>query len=96
MRHLVILAAVASLTGCATSPSTMDAGWSHVSHPKLGRPFGPSSEEDTLDTLGLRARWDRGKCFAEMGLGYQIRDGGFYGDDFIFQSRVGVRLFDAD
>lgn len=95
MRSLLILATLA-VSGCITNPDSVDAGWSHVSHPKLGRPFGPSTEEDTLDTLGLRARWDRGKCFAEMGLAYRLRNGGFYGDDFIFESRMGVRLFDAN
>lgn len=92
MRRLVVLAAVLS-SGCASVPDVVDAGWSHDSHPRQGYPFGPSTEEDTLDTLGLRARWDRGKCFAEMGLGYKFREGGFHGDDFIFESRVGVKLF---
>lgn len=92
MRRLAILAAVA-LSGCVSAPSSVDVGWSHNSHPRQGRPFGPPSEEDTLDILGLRARWDEGRGFAEMGLGYKLRDGGFYGDDFIFESRIGVRLF---
>lgn len=92
MRKVALLAVLA-LSGCASTPDTIDVGWSHSSHPRLGRPFGPSTEEDTLDTLGLRARWERDKCFAEMGLGYRLRDGGFYGDDLIFESRIGVRLF---
>lgn len=93
MRRLVVLAAVA-LSGCVTTPDVLDAGWSHSSHPRQGRPFSPREDEDSLDTLGLRARWENGKCFAEMGLGYMLRDGGFYGDDFIFESRVGVKLFE--
>lgn len=93
MRKVLVLAAVV-LSGCMTTPDSVDAGWSHSSHPRQGRPFGPSTEEDTLDTLGLRARWERGDYFTEMGLGYKVRDGGFYGDDFIFESRVGVRLFE--
>lgn len=92
MRKLVVLAAVV-LSGCVSAPRNIDAGWSHSSHPRQGRPFGPSSEEDSLDTVGLRARWDDGTYFTEMGLGYRLRDGGFYGDDFIFESRVGVKLF---
>lgn len=93
MRGLILLAAI-TLSGCASAPDTVDAGWSHSSHPRQGRPFSPREDEDSLDTLGIRARWERGKCFAEMGLGYMLRDGGFYGDDFIFESRVGVKLFE--
>ena len=94
MRRLLVLTAVA-LSGCASMPpDSVDAGWSHDSHPRQGRPFSPREDEDSLDTLGLRARWNRGKCFAEMGLGYMLRDGGFYGDDFIFESRIGVKLFE--
>lgn len=90
----VSLIALAALSGCSVAPSKLDAGWGHNSYPELGYPFGPANEEDTLDTLGLRATWERGKCFAEVGLGYKLRDGGFYGDsDVVFTSRVGVVLW---
>jgi hypothetical protein len=87
-----LLAALA-LTGCVSTPDRLDAGWTHVSHPLLGPPFGPSNEEDTLDVFEVRATWKRGRYFTEMGLGQQLADGGFYGDGFIFTSRVGVTLW---
>lgn len=90
----LIAVAALVLSGCASAPDSIDAGWTHVSHPLLGRPFGPSDEEDTLDVLGVRARWTRGPYFVEAGLGQQMRDAGFYGDGFIFTSRVGVALWE--
>lgn len=92
-RLIALAAAFASLTGCMSMPDRVDANWLHVSHPLLGAPFGPSNEEDTLDVLELRASWERGRLFSEMGLGKQMADAGFYGDGFIFTSRVGVKLF---
>jgi hypothetical protein len=92
VKYAAIAIAAVTLAGCA-APTSIDAGWSHVSHPLLGPPFGPSNEEDTLDTLGFRARWVRGPYYAEAGLGQQLKDSGFYGDGFIFSSRVGVTLW---
>lgn len=88
----VLLAALA-LTGCGVAPDRIDAGWEHNSHPLLGWPFGPSNQEDTLDTLGLRAAWHHDRYYLELGLGQQLADSGFYGDGFIFTSRVGVTLW---
>lgn len=90
-RTAALLATALALTGC--SVASVDAGWSHTSHPLLGPPFGPSNDEDTLDTLGFRARWVRGPYYVEAGLGQQLKDSGFYGDGFIFTSRVGVTLW---
>lgn len=93
-KHPTLLALAAlALAGCSVAPSSMDANWAHASHPLLGPPFGPSNEEDTLDVLEVRARWQYGRYFTEMGLGQQLKDNGFYGDGFIFTSRVGVTLW---
>lgn len=89
---LIAVSALA-LTGCGSMPDQVDANWLHVSHPLLGPPFGPSNEEDTLDVLELRTAWHRDRYFLEVGLGHQLRDNGFYGDDFIFTSRVGVEIW---
>jgi len=92
MKSLVIIAAIA-LTGCVSMPDRIDAGYMHVSHPLLGPPFGPENEEDWLDVLELRTAWHKDRYFLEMGLGQQLTDSGFYGDGFIFTSRVGVTLW---
>lgn len=92
MKGIIVIAALA-LTGCVSVPDRIDANWAHTSHPLLGPPFGPTSEEDTLDVLEVRATWKRGRYFTEMGLGQQLADSGFYGDGFIFTSRVGVTLW---
>lgn len=92
MKGIIVITALA-LTGCTVIPTSIDANWAHVSHPLLGPPFGPSNEEDTLDALEVRARWQHGRYFTEMGLGQQLKDNGFYGDGFIFTSRVGVTLW---
>lgn len=89
---LIAVAALA-LTGCSVMPDSVSLEQMHVSHPLLGPPFGPSNEEDTLDTLGFRARWVSGRYYVEAGLGQQLKDSGFYGDGFIFTSRVGVTLW---
>jgi hypothetical protein len=88
----VILVALA-LTGCAAAPDRIDLDWFHASHPLLGPPFGPSEQEDTLDVLGPRARWERGRYYFEAGIGQQMKDSGFYGDGIIFTSHVGVTLW---
>ena len=91
MKGLIVVAALA-LTGCAT-PNSVSLEHMHVSHPLLGPPFGPKNEEDWLDTLGFRAAWHRDRYYMELGLSQQLTDSGFYGDGFIFTSRVGVTLW---
>lgn len=80
-------------SGCMSIPDRIDSGWSHISHPTQGWPFGPSTEEDSLNTLDVRATWDIGRCSMEMGLGKKIGDGGFYGNDLIFTSRMSVSIW---
>lgn len=92
MKTAGLIAALA-LTGCSVAPDSVSLEHMHVSHPLLGKPFGPSNEEDTLDTLGFRARWMRGPYYVEAGLGQQLKDSGFYGDGIIFTSRVGMTLW---
>src|SRR5688572_13497761 len=89
---VVLFLAIVLLCGC----STLSAEVSHVSHPLRGAPFGPEWEEDTLDTVGVVARRDYGRVYVEQSLAYRWRDGGFYGDDFIYQGRIGVQLWRRD
>jgi hypothetical protein len=89
LRNSVLFPAIVLLAGC----STLSAEVSHVSHPLRGEPFGPSYEEDTLDTVGIVSRREYGRVYVEQGLHYRWRDGGFYGDDFVYTGRVGVQLW---
>lgn len=95
---LTVMALLVVLAGCGSLPQAMpnqvDACLTHVSHPLRGEPFGPRSEEDSLDTIGACAQWERGRVSFDTGLGYRYRDGGFYGDDFIFEGRVSVKLWE--
>lgn len=91
LRTLFAATAVAALAGC-----TISAELAHTSHPLRGEPFGPAYEEDTLDTIGLVARKEYGRVYVEHGLAYKWRDGGVYGDDFVYSGRIGVRLFGKD
>ncbi len=94
MKRLIALICILPTVGCSVIPDSLSLEQMHVSHPLLGPPFGPSNEEDTLDVLGVRTRWTRGPYYVEAGLGQQLKDSGFYGDGFIFTSRVGVTLWE--
>lgn len=89
---VLFVAVVALCSGC----STISAEVSHVSHPLRGEPFGPATEEDTLDSVGIVARREYGRVYIEQGLAYRLRDGGFYGDDFVYTGRIGVKLYRMD
>lgn len=80
--------------GCSVIPDQVSGCVSHVSHPLRGWPTGPNSEEDSLDTVGACARWERGRVYIEQGLGYRYVDGGFYGDDFVYSGQFGVKLWE--
>lgn len=75
------------------TPDDVSLEYLHASHPLLGWPFGSTNEEDFLDTAGLRASWHKDRYYMELGLSQQLTDSGFYGDGFIFTSRVGVTLW---
>lgn len=96
-RSAVVLAALAC-TACSMNPFVrpdyqVKLGWDHTSHPDVGPPFGPADEEETLDALNCKLERSSGAFYAEIGLGYRLRDGGFEGSDFIFQSSVGIKLW---
>lgn len=93
MKRAAIILAALALTGCSLTPSSVSIEHLHASHPLLGPPFGSGNEEDTLDVLGARTRWERGRYYFEAGIGQQLKDSGFYGDGIIFTSRVGITLW---
>lgn len=94
---LVLLAT----TGCGSLDvcERVEAGLAadHVSHPTAGRPFGPKTEEDSLNTVGGygRCSFSQG-VWTEVGLGWKVGDGGFYGPDMVSELRVGVKLWERE
>lgn len=89
---LMVVAAIL-LSGCSIAPDTVRTEYEHVSHPFAGWPFGPKNEEDWLDTANVVARWQRGRIYTELGLGYSLTDGGFYGPKLTGTARAGVELW---
>lgn len=86
-RSIFSILTMLSISGC----TSLSAEWQHVSHPLLGPPFGPRNEEDSLDVLNGCGERRKENFYVEMCLGYRLRDGGFFGDDFIYTGRFGVR-----
>ena len=88
------------LAGCGSMPfcekQSVRTEYEHVSHLTAGPPFGPKSEEDSLNQLSVIGRCSNGRAYAEIGIGYQLSDGGFYGPDEIFTGRVGYYLLGED
>lgn len=87
--YLLVLTLIAlSISGC----SSYRVEYEHVSHPFAGQPFGPASEEDTLDQLQVCAKRSAGRAYTEACLGYRLTDGGFYGPPLTGGIRIGVEL----
>lgn len=88
------------LTGCGAVPicekQSVRSEYEHVSHLTAGPPFGPAWEEDSLDQISIIGRCSNGRTYVEMGLGYVLTDGGFYGPDETFTGRVGYYLLGED
>lgn len=95
-RTLVSVVAALLVQGCATmlAPDTCFANYDHISHPLQGKPFGPVTEEGTIDSVGTTCRWERGRVFLESGLSYMVPDSDLYGDDFLFNSRIAVKIWE--
>lgn len=90
LTRLAVLAAVLSLSACATGARIETE---HVSHPFAGWPFGPAAEEDALDQVNAILEWHRPEgWYAEAGVGYVIADEGFRGPPLTFTARVGHRF----
>ncbi len=84
---LLLIAAglLGSLSGCTSL--SMEA--QHVSHPLAGPPFGPITDEDSLDAINACAQRETKKWYVEQCIGYVYTDGGFYGPKLIWQGRFG-------
>lgn len=79
-----------ALSGCTSlQPDASRIDWLHVSHPTVGPPFGDKTAEDSINAIEGMLLWRRQGSFVDAGLAWQVGDGGFYGLDLIFSSRVG-------
>jgi hypothetical protein len=84
---IALLLSCCALTGCTSL--SLDA--SHTSHPFAGPPFGPASEEDSLNSISACLQREARGWYAEQCLGYKIGDGGFYGPRLIYTARAGMK-----
>lgn len=94
---LLIAAGAVSFPGCAVlssmPPIDYFAEYQHVSHLSAGKPFGPSTEEDSLNHLSLCAS-SKALVTTELCYGYKLSNGGFYGprDTAVLRVRVPLPL----
>lgn len=91
-----LLLTTLALTGCSAMPDSVGVEIHHVSHPLAGWPISADNTEDGLSQANVIARWQKGRVYAEQGLGYNLqgRDGGgFYGPGLTYTARVGVQLW---
>jgi hypothetical protein len=95
MRLVIVTALAIAQTACITTkPDEVFISYDHISHPLQGPPFGPVADEGTLDSTGITARWVRGRYFAEAGVSYPWwPSAGLWGDNFLFNGRVGVTIW---
>lgn len=94
-RGLIAVSALV-LQACAVlpAPTTCFVNYDHLSHPLQGPPFGPDTEEGTIDTVGGTCRWEKGRVFVESGLSYLWPGSDLYGDDLLFNSRVAFKIWE--
>lgn len=91
IKTLLAFALLLLCSGCTYVRSEIE----HVSHPFAGKPFGPASEEDTLNQANLcfGKEWTTGPkllWYTENCLGYKLTDGGVYGPDLTYTGRAGA------
>lgn len=88
------------MAGCGSVPfcekQSLRTEYEHISHVLAGPPFGPQSEEDSLDQVLLIGRCTNSRAYAEVGIGYKLTEGGFHGPDELFTGRVGYYLSGED
>lgn len=97
LRGVLAVAALLALNACAVvpPPKVCFANLDHLSHPLQGHPFmGSREEEDAVNALGTTCRWEKGRVFIESGLSYQLPGSDLYGDDLLFNSRLGVKIWE--
>ncbi len=88
MKTALLAACLIALQGC----TYLSAEMQHVSHPLAGPPFGPKTEEDSLNTVNACAGRERQGWYVEQCLGYKLTDGGVYGPKLTYEARFGKRI----
>lgn len=88
MVALCMLFALA-MAGCANY-ATVELD--HTSHPLAGPPFGPETEEDSLDRINGCIGREHAGWFAEGCLGYKYVYAGFVGPRLTFDGRIGRKF----
>lgn len=98
-RAIGLTATVLIAQGCMTvnvcDRTTIGTEYEHVSHPLAGWPQGDRDEEDALHQLNGIGRCEMGRGYVEGGVGWKVRNGGFYGPEMTGTIRVGVRLWES-
>lgn len=87
-----LLLTTLALTGCTSVGVEIE----HNSHPLAGWPVSARDTEDSLSQANVIARWQKGRVYAEQGLGVNLRGengGGFFGPELTYTARVGVQLW---
>lgn len=94
MKRLSVLTAALALTGCASlTPDYTGLEYEHQSHPWVGPPFSPQSDEDYLDVLQGVAGYKIGsRGYLEIMTGRSLTNGGFYGPDWTGGIRAGALI----
>lgn len=100
MKTLIVIGLAVMASGCSVmggmcDETRVDLQYTHVSHPLAGAPFGPKEEEDALHTLGPMGRCTVGRGYVDLGVGYKLRDAGFYGPELTGTVNVGVNLWNS-
>lgn len=86
------LAAIAiSLLLTCSGCTSVSVQLEHISHPFAGPPFGPTTEEDSLNQPQVCAAREEQRWYVEHCVGYKLGDGGFYGPRLTYTARVGRR-----
>lgn len=97
-RTILVLVGMVGLGGCSVMGGVCDEAqvnlqYTHISHPLAGWPFGEKSEEDAVHSVGPLARCTRGRGYLEGGVGWKVKESGFYGPELTGTLNVGVTLW---
>lgn len=99
MRKVAGIAVAALLLG-ACAPTSVLLESEHVSHPFVGPPFSPRTDEAGLTHASVLLRWrmggaDRVQGYVDAGLGANLQGscgGGFYGPTLTGTVRAGLEI----
>lgn len=101
MKRIILIFGLGLVSGCSVIGGLCDEAkvsveYTHISHPFAGAPFGPAVEEDAVHTAGPIGRCERGRGYVEVGTGWKLRQGGFYGPDLTGTLNIGMTLWELN